>query len=126
MKNGPRRARQMHASRQQSVAAAATAVAAVAATAAAAAVAATTAAAAVAAAVATAAAAAEAARTLFAGTGFVDDQRAAVNRLAVHAADGGLGFLVGRHLDKAEALGTSGVTVHHDPGGRDGAEFGES
>jgi hypothetical protein len=29
------------------------------------------------------------------------------------------------HLDEAEALRAAGVTVHHDLGGRDGAEFGE-
>jgi hypothetical protein len=38
--------------------------------------------------------------------------------LTIHAVDG---FSSG--IDKAEALGTAGVAVHHDLGGRDSAEF---
>src|SRR4051794_36068532 len=48
------------------------------------------------------------------GLGLVDRQRAAVHLLAVHGLDGGLGFLVGAHLDEAEPLGAAGVAVHDD------------
>src|SRR5438105_543750 len=105
---------------------AATAVAAAtgAATAAATAIAATTTA--VAATTGAAAATTEAARTLFTRTRFVDDEGAAVEGLAVHAVDGRLGFGVRAHLHEAEALGAAGIAVHHDLGGCDGAELGES
>jgi hypothetical protein len=60
---------------------------------------------------------------LFARAGFVDHDGAPFERLAVHAVDGGLRLGVRTHLDKAEALGSAGITVHHDLGGRDGAEL---
>ena len=75
---------------------------------------------------ATTATAAKAARTLFTRTRFVDDDGTAVDRLAVHAIDGRLRFGVGTHLHETEALGAAGFTIHHDLGGRDGAELRKS
>src|SRR6185369_11719903 len=72
---------------------------------------------------ATATAATETTRALFTRTGFVDDERAAVEGLAVHAVDGRLGLGVRSHFHEAEALGTAGVTVHHHLGRGDGAEL---
>jgi len=63
--------------------------------------------------------------TLFAGASQVDDDRASIDGPAVQSADGGLGVLGGSHLDKAEALGTAGLTVRHDLGGGDAAELGK-
>src|SRR5262245_4195766 len=107
-------------------AAAATAVAATSATAVAAATAGAATAAAVAATTAaavSAAAAAVAARTVFTRTGFVDDDGAAVERLAVHPVDGRLRLGIGTHLDEAEALGAAGVAIHHDLRRGHGAEL---
>ena len=70
--------------------------------------------------------AAEAARTLFAGASLVDDDGTAADRLAVQAVDGCLGFGIRAHLDEAEALRAAGFAVHHDLGGLDRAELGES
>ena len=64
----------------------------------------------------------EAARPLFAGTRFVDHHGTAVDGLAVHAVDGGLSFRVRAHFHEAEALGTTGFTVHHDLGRCHGAK----
>src|ERR1700761_7164863 len=69
--------------------------------------------------------AAEAARTLFARTCFVDDQGTAFQGLAIHAIDGCLRLSVRAHFHEAEALGTAGLTIHHDLGGRDGTELAE-
>ena len=69
------------------------------------------------AAAATAAAAVAAARTVFARTRFVDDDGTAFQRLAVHAVDRGLRLGIRAHLHEAEALGATGVAVHHDLGG---------
>src|SRR5262249_46377192 len=69
--------------------------------------------------------AAEAARTLFAGTGLVDDDRPAFERLAVHAVDRGLRFRGRAHFHEAEALGTAGLAVPHYLGRGDGAELRE-
>ena len=74
---------------------------------------------------ATTAAATEAARTLFTRTRLVDDDRATVERLAVHAVDGCLGFRIRAHLDEAEALRAPRVAVHHDLGRRDRAVLRE-
>ena len=68
---------------------------------------------------------AEPARALFTRTRFVDDDGAAFEGLAVHAVDGRLGLGVRAHLDETKALGAAGVAVHHDLGGRDGAELPE-
>ena len=104
-------------------------------TAAATAVAATTAAVAAATAATTAAvaattvAAAEATatgRTWFHRTGFVHDQITAAEVLAMHALDGCLCFGIAAHFDKAETLGTAGVTLHHDLGAANRAELAES
>jgi len=70
--------------------------------------------------------AAEAARTLFARTGFIDDDGPTGHRLAVHALDRGLRLGIRTHLDEAEALRAARVTVHHHLGGRDGPKLGES
>src|SRR5262249_57488316 len=56
------------------------------------------------------------------GPGLVDGQGAAVVLLAVQAADGRLGLLVGAHLDEAEALAAPGVAVHDDLRRLHGAE----
>src|SRR5205807_8267521 len=56
---------------------------------------------------------AEAAWPLLARTSLVDDDRATVERLAVHAVDGRLRFGIGTHLDEAEALRATGLPVHH-------------
>lgn len=73
----------------------------------------------------TTAAAAEAAGTLFTWTGHVDDHVAAAPRLLVQTFDSSLGFDVRSHFDKAEALGTAGIALHHDLGGSDSAERGK-
>ena len=70
-------------------------------------------------------AAAEAARTLFARTCHVHHDGAAVEGLTVHAVDGGLRLGIRGHFHKAEALGTTGLAVHHDLGRRDGTELRE-
>ncbi|MEK0432343.1 MAG: hypothetical protein RL700_550 [Pseudomonadota bacterium] len=57
------------------------------------------------------------------GTGFVDDQAATTERLAIHAADGCLRFRIRRHLHKAEAFGATGVAFHHDLGACDGTKL---
>jgi len=67
--------------------------------------------------------AAEAAGALLTGPGLVHDERAALQRLAVHAVDGGLGFGIRAHLHEAEALGAAGLAVHHHLGRGDGAEL---
>src|SRR5205085_11364406 len=72
------------------------------------------------------AAAAEAARTLLARTRLVDDDRPAVEGLAVHAVDRGLRLGIGAHLDEAEAFRAAGITVHHDLRRRHGAVLSES
>ncbi len=48
--------------------------------------------------------AAETSRTLFTGASFVHHDRAASQRLAVHAVHGSLSFRIGAHFDKTEAL----------------------
>jgi hypothetical protein len=40
--------------------------------------------------------------------------------LAVHATDSGLRFSIAAHFHKAEALGTTSVTFHHDFGACNG------
>ena len=57
------------------------------------------------------------------GTGFVDDQAATAEWLAIHAADGCLRFRIRRHLHKAEAFGATGVAFHHDLGACDGTKL---
>src|SRR5437867_659387 len=77
-------------------------------------------------AVAAATAAAEAAatwRTCFHRTGFVHDNAAAAQRLAVHAVDSRLGFCIAAHFDKAKAFGATGVAFHHDFSAGDRAEL---
>ena len=76
-----------------------------------------------AAATARAATAAESARALFARPSFVDNDGSAFKVLAVHAADGRLRFRVAAHLDKAEALGAAGITVHHYLGRADSTKL---
>ena len=74
----------------------------------------------------TAAEAAAAWRTCFHWTCFVHDQVTTAKALAVHAFDSSLCFSVRTHFHKAEALGTAGVTFHHDLGAGDGTELAES
>lgn len=67
----------------------------------------------------TASAAAEAtatasATTRFLGSGFVHDQVAAIDVLAVERGNGSLGLFFRAHLDKCEALGAARVTVRDD------------
>jgi hypothetical protein len=45
--------------------------------------------------------------------------------LAVHAIDGGLGFSVAAHFDKAEAFGAACVALHHHLGTADAPEGAE-
>ena len=70
-------------------------------------------------------AAPEAARTLFAWTGFIDDQGTTVHLLAVHAIDGRQGFGVGAHFHESKTLGAAGFPVHHDLRRRHRAELSE-
>src|SRR5580704_4569669 len=62
-----------------------------------------------------------AAGAIFARTGFVDVELAAVTILTVQGVDGRLGFLAVVHFDKAETLGAAGVPVHDDLGRTDRA-----
>src|SRR5665647_3296482 len=90
----------------------------------AAAAAATTAAATTVAATTTAAAEAAAAwRTCLHGTGFVDDNATAAQRLTVHAGDCRLGFGIAAHFDKAKAFGATRVAFHHDFSAGDSAKL---
>ena len=73
-----------------------------------------------------AAEAAGAGRTRLHGACFVHDQITAATVLAVQALDSGLCFGIAAHFHKAEALGTAGVTLHHDLGAADIAKFAES
>src|SRR5690606_18176681 len=59
------------------------------------------------------------------GTGFVDHEVTAAEILAMHALDGGLGFGIAAHFDKAETLGAAGVALHHDLGAAHRAEPAE-
>ncbi len=68
---------------------------------------------------ATKAAATRAGRTRFHGTRFVNHQTTATELLAVHSADCCLRFGIAAHFHKAEAFGTTGVTLHHDLGAGD-------
>lgn len=75
---------------------------------------------------ATTTAAAEAAaawRTCLHGTGFVDDNATAAQRLAVHAGDCRLGFGIAAHFDKAKAFGATRVAFHHDFSAGDSAKL---
>ena len=89
-------------------------------------VAATTTAATVAATTTTAVATATAAAARWArlhGTGFVDDQAATSEGLAIHTADGCLRFRIRRHFHKPKAFGATGVALHHDFGACDGTKL---
>ena len=87
-------------------------------------VAAATAAATVAATTTTAVATATAARwARLHGTGFVDDQAATSEWLAIHTADGCLRFRIRRHFHKTKAFGATGVALHHDFGACDGTKL---
>jgi hypothetical protein len=55
------------------------------------------------------------------GPGLVDGQAPPADLLAAEGGDGGLGLLVGAHLDEPEALGAARVPVQDDLGGPDGA-----
>ncbi len=68
---------------------------------------------------ATKTAATRAGGTRFHGTRFVHYQATATELLAVHSADGCLCFGIAAHFHKAEAFGTTGVTLHHDLGAGD-------
>ena len=57
------------------------------------------------------------------GTGFVDDQAATSEWLAIHTADGCLRFRIRRHFHKPKAFGPTGVALHHDFGTGDRAEL---
>src|ERR1700686_4747839 len=61
------------------------------------------------------------AAAVFAGTGFIDCQGAAVDLLAAEGRDGRLRLGVAAHLDEAESLGSAGVAVHDHLGGLHGA-----
>jgi hypothetical protein len=65
-------------------------------------------------------------RTGFHRTGFVDDQITATQILTMHALDGGLGFGIAAHFDKAETFGATGVALHHDLSARDSTVLAES
>ena len=57
------------------------------------------------------------------GTGFVDDQAATSEWLAIHTADGCLRFRIRRHFHKPKAFGATGVALHHDFGACDGTKL---
>ena len=57
------------------------------------------------------------------GTGFVDDQAATSEWLAIHTADGCLRFRIRRHFHKTKAFGATGVALHHDFGACDGTKL---
>ena len=57
------------------------------------------------------------------GTGFVDDQAATSEWLAIHTADGCLRFRIRRHFHKTKAFGPTGVALHHDFGACDGTKL---
>src|SRR5262245_50689817 len=57
--------------------------------------------------------------------GLVDRQRPAVDHLAVHPGDRGLGLPVGAHLDKPEPLRPAGVPVGDQLGRLDSPVGGE-
>src|SRR5665647_2662305 len=109
---------------ETAIATAATGAAATAAAGTTAVAAATTAAATTVAATTTAAAEAAAAwRTCLHGTGFVDDNATAAQRLTVHAGDCRLGFGIAAHFDKAKAFGATRVAFHHDFSAGDSAKL---
>ena len=62
-------------------------------------------------------------RTSLHRTGFVHHNAAAAQWLTVHAVDGSLCFSIAGHLDKAKALGATGVAFHHDFGAGHSAEL---
>ena len=66
--------------------------------------------------VAATAAATEAAatRTIFFGTGFVDDQLQTIDGVAVEHRNGAIGLFVAGHFHKAEAFGTTGIAFGDD------------
>jgi hypothetical protein len=68
---------------------------------------------------------AAAAAALFAGPGFVDRQRAAIDFFLVQAGDRCLSLAIIRHFDKTEALAATGVPVHDNLGALNAAKFGE-
>ena len=71
------------------------------------------------------AAAEPAAGALFAGPGFVDDERAPAEVLAVHFGDGAGGRIGRSHLDEGEAAGPAGFPVRDDAAAGHVAEGGE-
>src|SRR5262249_26294045 len=54
------------------------------------------------------------------GPGLVDGQGTAIVLLAVEVGDGGLGLVIGRHFDEAEAAAGAGSAVGDDLGALDG------
>src|SRR5690606_26521450 len=64
-----------------------------------------------------------AARTILTGPRFVDRQSAPPQFIAIHSFDGGLCFVVVRHLHETEAARAPGFTVLDDGGLFDGTEF---
>jgi hypothetical protein len=68
---------------------------------------------------------AAAAAAIFAGTGFVDGQRATFVLLVVQTLDGFAGGIVIRHFDKAEPLAAAGIAVHDDLGALDRTILGK-
>src|SRR5690606_11741445 len=75
--------------------------------------------------VATRAVASRAAAAVFARASQAHDNRAPINGHAVQSGDGCLGLFGGSHFHKAEALGLTGVSVHHDLGGGNVAKVGK-
>jgi hypothetical protein len=78
-----------------------------------------------AAAAATAAAATLAGRALFAGTGDVHRQGAALEFLVMEHFHGLIGLIGAAHLDKGKSAGFTGEFVEHDIDGRDNAGLGK-
>lgn len=58
----------------------------------------------------------------FTGLGFVDDEGAAAELLAVAGRDGLAGFFVVCHFNESEAARAAGLAIDHDRGRRHGAE----
>jgi hypothetical protein len=66
-----------------------------------------------------------AATTILARTGFVHSQSSAVVLLQIQAFDGSLRFAVATHLDEAETLAATGVSIRDDFRALHGTELGE-
>lgn len=65
------------------------------------------------------------AAALFARTGFIDSQAAAIEVALMQAVHGGMALRGAAHRHKAEPSGAAGLAIDHDLGIRDGAKRSE-